>query len=77
MYKFLFIYYLQPSAEKVTFSCAEMVCEEAGYKPVFNHIQTAPIGVQYRVGTQHLSHQYFVPKISLREGIRRALAERK
>jgi nucleoside-diphosphate-sugar epimerase len=56
---------------------AEMVCEEAGYKPVFNHIQTAPVGVQYRVGTQHLSHQYFVPKISLREGIRRALKERK
>ena len=56
---------------------AQMVCEEAGYEPMFNHVITAPIGVQYRVGDHHLSHQYFVPKISLREGIRRALAERK
>jgi nucleoside-diphosphate-sugar epimerase len=56
---------------------AEMVCEEAGYKPMFNHIVTKPTGVQYRVGDSHLSHQYFIPKITLREGIRRALAERK
>jgi hypothetical protein len=54
-----------------------MVCEEAGYKPVFNHIRLAPTGVEYRVGDPHLSHQYFIPQISLREGIRRALAERK
>jgi len=56
---------------------AQMVCEEAGIKPMFNHIVTAPVGVEYRVGDPHLSHQYFIPQISLREGIRRALAERK
>lgn len=56
---------------------AEMVCEEAGYKPVFNHIRSAPTGVEYRVGDPYLSHQYFIPQITLREGIRRALAERK
>jgi hypothetical protein len=54
-----------------------MVCEEAGIKPIFNHILTAPVGVQYRVGNPYQSHHYFKPQISLREGIRRALAERK
>ena len=56
---------------------AEMVCEEAGYKPVFNHIRSAPTGVQYRVGDPYVSHHYYKPQISLRKGIRRALAERK
>ena len=56
---------------------AEMVCEEADYKPVFNHIRSAPTGVQYRVGDPYVSHHYYKPQISLREGIRRALAERK
>jgi len=56
---------------------AKMVCEEAGIAPEFNHIISNPVGVQYRVGDPHLSHQYFKPQISLREGIRRALAERK
>jgi hypothetical protein len=54
-----------------------MVCEEAGITPEFNHIIAKPTGVQYRVGDPHLSHQYFIPQISLREGIRRALQERK
>jgi nucleoside-diphosphate-sugar epimerase len=56
---------------------AQMVCDEAGYKPVFNHIRSAPTGVQYRVGDPYVSHHYYKPQISLREGIRRALAERK
>jgi nucleoside-diphosphate-sugar epimerase len=56
---------------------AEIICDEAGYKPMFNHIRSAPVGVQYRVGDPHLSHQYFHPQISLRDGIRKALAERK
>lgn len=56
---------------------AQMVCEEAGYEPKFNHIVEKPTGVTYRVGDPYLSHQYFVPQISLREGIRKALQERK
>jgi nucleoside-diphosphate-sugar epimerase len=56
---------------------AQMVCDEAGYKPVFNHIRSAPTGVQYRVGDPYVSHHYYKPQISLREGIRKALAERK
>lgn len=56
---------------------AELVCDEANYKPMFNHITSAPVGVQYRVGDPHLSHQYYIPQISLRDGIRMALKERK
>jgi nucleoside-diphosphate-sugar epimerase len=56
---------------------AQMVCQEAGIAPIFNHILDAPIGCQYRVGNPYQSHHYFKPQISLREGIRRALAERK
>jgi nucleoside-diphosphate-sugar epimerase len=56
---------------------AELVCDEANYKPMFNHIVTAPTGVEYRVGDPHLSHQYYIPQISLRDGIRMALDERK
>jgi nucleoside-diphosphate-sugar epimerase len=55
---------------------AEMICDEANYKPMVNHIRTAPVGVQYRVGDPHLSHQYYIPQISLRDGIRMALDER-
>ena len=55
---------------------AQMVCEEAGYSPKFNHIENAPVGVQYRVGNPYQSHAHFEPQISLREGIRRALKER-
>jgi nucleoside-diphosphate-sugar epimerase len=56
---------------------AQMVCQEAGISPMFNHIVTAPVGVAYRVGNPYVSHHYFKPQITLREGIRRALAERK
>jgi nucleoside-diphosphate-sugar epimerase len=56
---------------------AEMIFKEAGYAPEINHIKTAPVGVQYRVGDPYLSHQYFIPQISLRDGIRMALQERK
>jgi nucleoside-diphosphate-sugar epimerase len=56
---------------------AQMVCQEAGIAPIFNHILDAPIGCQYRVGNPYQSHHYYKPQISLREGIRRALAERK
>lgn len=56
---------------------AEIVCDEAGYKPIFNHITSAPVGVPYRVGSPYQSHQYYKPQISLRDGIKRALQERK
>lgn len=66
------------SGEATSFNqLAKMVCEEAGYSPEFNHIEDAPVGVQYRVGNPFQSHALFYPQISLREGIRKALNERK
>jgi nucleoside-diphosphate-sugar epimerase len=56
---------------------AQMICDEAGIIPIFNHITSAPVGVQYRVGDPYLSHQYYCPQITLREGIKKALTERK
>lgn len=56
---------------------AKMICEEVGYTPEFNHVLAAPVGVTYRVGNPYLSHQYFMPRISLREGIKKALGERR
>lgn len=65
------------SGEPTSFNeLAKMVCEEAGYLPAFNHIENAPVGVQYRVGNPYQSHAHFKPQISLREGIRKALKER-
>jgi nucleoside-diphosphate-sugar epimerase len=56
---------------------AKMICEEADYAPAFNHVIEKPTGVLFRVGDPDLSHQYFIPQISLRDGIRKALQERK
>lgn len=54
---------------------AEMVMNAAGYSAPINHIE-APVGVRYRVGDVHKSHKHYVPKITLQEGIERALKER-
>lgn len=51
---------------------AEMVTKAAGYKPVFRHIEN-PIGVKYRVADNERLLDIYTPKISLEEGIRRAL----
>lgn len=55
---------------------AELICKEAGYEPDFKHIKTAPVGVTRRVGDKTKSHQHYVPKISLVDGIRQALKTR-
>jgi nucleoside-diphosphate-sugar epimerase len=52
---------------------AEMVCKEASYQPQLKHILGAPDGVQYRVADPTRMLSYYQPKISLEEGIRRAL----
>lgn len=56
---------------------AEMICNEIGYKPRFEHKLGAPIGVQSRIGNPKISHQIYEPKISLLDGIREALKTRK
>lgn len=56
---------------------AELVCQAAGYEPDFKHIKTAPVGVRSRIGHPKKSHQHYVPKISLIDGINQALKTRK
>jgi nucleoside-diphosphate-sugar epimerase len=53
----------------------QMVCsiKGYGYDPEINYIGTAPVGVSYRVCDPSKMLSFYVPKISLGEGIARAL----
>ncbi len=52
---------------------AGMVMKEAGYKAPINHLTAEPVGVSYRVCDNTKLLSFYQPKISLEEGIRRAL----
>lgn len=52
---------------------AELVTDSAGFKPVFNRILDAPEGVPYRVCDPTKMLSFYIPKITLEEGIARAL----
>jgi len=54
---------------------AGLVCAEAGYRPQLRHILGAPDGVQYRVADPTRLLSFFKPKVTLEEGIRRALKD--
>ncbi|WP_354643850.1 NAD-dependent epimerase/dehydratase family protein [Kitasatospora camelliae] len=54
---------------------AEMVCSEAGYRPQLKHRLDAPDGVQYRVADPTRLLSIYQPRVSLEEGIRRALKD--
>lgn len=54
---------------------AEIVAKEVGYNPWLDHKLSAPKGVHYRVGDPTKMNKFYIPKISLEEGIRRALLE--
>lgn len=51
----------------------EMVTTIKGYHSKPNHILTAPVGVQYRVCDPAKMLSFYTPKVSLEEGISRAL----
>lgn len=53
---------------------AKMVVNQAGYTPTFKHARTAPSGVVHRVADIGRLLDFYKPKISIEEGIRRALA---
>lgn len=55
---------------------AELVCASARYVPELAHVLAAPVGVRYRVGEPSLLRSFFTPKVSLEEGVARALAAR-
>jgi nucleoside-diphosphate-sugar epimerase len=51
---------------------AEMICAQAGYSPEFEFARTAPAGVHWRVSAQ-TRRRLWSPKVTLEEGISRAL----
>jgi nucleoside-diphosphate-sugar epimerase len=50
-----------------------LACEQAGYDPWVHVLTDRPAGVAYRVGDPIRLHRYFTPKVSLAEGVERAL----
>jgi nucleoside-diphosphate-sugar epimerase len=52
---------------------ARMCCEAVGYTPGFTPLADKPTGVAYRVGDPTRFHRYWQPKVTLEEGVRRAL----
>jgi nucleoside-diphosphate-sugar epimerase len=51
----------------------EIVCGIKGYNPEVNHIDTAPVGVMFRVAQPAKMLSFYTPKINLYDGIARAL----
>jgi nucleoside-diphosphate-sugar epimerase len=52
---------------------ARMFTRAADYKPELEHLRSRPAGVAYRVGDPTRMLQIYTPKVSLNEGIDRAL----
>lgn len=52
---------------------AGLICAAAGYAPQFDLMPGHHVGSAYRVGDPTLLHRYYTPKVSVWEGIRRAL----
>jgi nucleoside-diphosphate-sugar epimerase len=51
---------------------AWMACSEARYCPRVRHLSAEPVGVQFRVAETSFMNTFYVPSISLEEGIARA-----
>ena len=62
------------SGEATSFrKLAAEICEIKGYYPKYNYIETAPVGVTYRVSDPRKMLSFYKPKISLTQGIVKAL----
>lgn len=53
---------------------AGMVMAAAGYTTAIRHLDAEPVGAFYRVADPSRLLEFYVPKVSLEEGIARALA---
>lgn len=53
---------------------ARIAMHAAGYDAPIRHLSDKPSGVQYRVADASLFRQYYLPKVTLEEGVKRALA---
>jgi nucleoside-diphosphate-sugar epimerase len=54
---------------------AEIACAEASYYPKIEHVLSAPTGVEYRVSDSRKLLSFYEPKVSLEEGIQRAIKD--
>jgi nucleoside-diphosphate-sugar epimerase len=52
---------------------AKIVTEIEGYSPEFKHLPAAPVGVLNRIANPTKMLSFYTPKITLEEGIERAL----
>ena len=52
---------------------ARIVCTAAGYQPQLKHRTDAPKGVHHRVSDPSRMLNHYVPRVTLEEGVRRAL----
>lgn len=50
-----------------------LICQAAGYRPDFATVPDAPAGVAYRVGDPARMLQHYQPRVSLAEGVARAM----
>jgi nucleoside-diphosphate-sugar epimerase len=50
------------------------MCGHVGYAPEIELLADRPAGVAYRVGDPTLLHRYYTPRVSLAEGVKRALS---
>ncbi|MFG2001708.1 NAD-dependent epimerase/dehydratase family protein [Spirillospora sp. NPDC048911] len=54
---------------------ARMFAVEAGYAPRFEFLADRPSGVTYRVGDPTRLNEIYTPKVTIEEGVKRALAQ--
>jgi nucleoside-diphosphate-sugar epimerase len=52
---------------------AKKVCDQVGYEPEYNWLLEKPVGVQYRVASIARMNKFYTAKISIEEGIERAI----
>lgn len=52
---------------------AKLMVKTFGYSPQIKYLREKPTGVKYRVADVTRLHSFFIPKISLEEGIKRAM----
>ena len=52
----------------------ELICREVGYSPQLEYHLEKPAGVAYRVGDPSRLREVYTPKVTLADGVRRALA---
>jgi len=54
---------------------ARMFCAQAGYEPAIQPLPDAPSGVAYRVADVTAMSEFYVPKITVEEGVARAMRQ--